>query len=215
MLAASKLVGFLHTTDYERARAFYEGKLGFQFVSLDQFALALRSGDNMIRITKEEKLPTRPGNRSRLGSRRRPRHSPVAQESRCRDREVQLRPRPGARHLGLALRRSGRLVQRPRRKRSLPKPPRLTRLRHDLSSWDAQLRSTSLHMDTRHGAGLRIARPSRPRPANTRPNHRTRRPRHPKQATPLLHNSNAPKNFSSRHRVHAGHDHAPCSRPSR
>jgi catechol 2,3-dioxygenase-like lactoylglutathione lyase family enzyme len=54
MLTASKLVGFLHTTDYEKARAFYEGKLGFEFVSLDQFALALRSGENMIRITKEE-----------------------------------------------------------------------------------------------------------------------------------------------------------------
>jgi len=54
MLTASKIVGFLHTTDYERARAFYEGKLGFEFVSLDQFALALRAGENMIRITKEE-----------------------------------------------------------------------------------------------------------------------------------------------------------------
>ena len=40
MLTTSKIVGFLHTTDYERARAFYEGKLGFAFVSLDQFALA-------------------------------------------------------------------------------------------------------------------------------------------------------------------------------
>ncbi len=54
MLAASKIVGFLHTTDYERARAFYEGKLGFEFVSLDQFALAFRAGKNMIRITKGE-----------------------------------------------------------------------------------------------------------------------------------------------------------------
>ena len=54
MLTASKIVGFLHTTDYEKARAFYEGKLGFKFVSLDQFALALRAGENMIRITKEE-----------------------------------------------------------------------------------------------------------------------------------------------------------------
>ena len=54
MLTASKLVGFLTTTDYERARAFYEGKLGFEFVSLDQFALALRSGENMIRICKVE-----------------------------------------------------------------------------------------------------------------------------------------------------------------
>jgi catechol 2,3-dioxygenase-like lactoylglutathione lyase family enzyme len=54
MLTASKLVGFLVTTDYEKARAFYEGKLGFEFVSLDQFALALRSGANMIRITEHE-----------------------------------------------------------------------------------------------------------------------------------------------------------------
>jgi catechol 2,3-dioxygenase-like lactoylglutathione lyase family enzyme len=54
MLTAGKLVGFLTTTDYEKARAFYEGKLGFEFVSLDQFALALRAGKNMIRITKAE-----------------------------------------------------------------------------------------------------------------------------------------------------------------
>jgi hypothetical protein len=28
MLTANKLIGFLTTTDYEKARAFYEGKLG-------------------------------------------------------------------------------------------------------------------------------------------------------------------------------------------
>jgi catechol 2,3-dioxygenase-like lactoylglutathione lyase family enzyme len=54
MLTGGKLVGFLTTTDYEKARAFYEDKLGFEFVSLDQFALALRAGKNMIRITKAE-----------------------------------------------------------------------------------------------------------------------------------------------------------------
>ena len=54
MLTVSKLVGFLTTTDYEKARVFYEGKLGFEFVSLDQFALAMRAGKNMIRITKAE-----------------------------------------------------------------------------------------------------------------------------------------------------------------
>jgi len=54
MLTVSKLVGFLTTTDYEKARAFYEGKLGFEFVSLDQFPLAMRAGKNMIRITKAE-----------------------------------------------------------------------------------------------------------------------------------------------------------------
>jgi catechol 2,3-dioxygenase-like lactoylglutathione lyase family enzyme len=54
MLAAGKLIGFLITTDYDKARAFYEGKLGLEFVSLDNFALALRSGQNMIRITRAE-----------------------------------------------------------------------------------------------------------------------------------------------------------------
>jgi catechol 2,3-dioxygenase-like lactoylglutathione lyase family enzyme len=54
MLTGGKLVGFLTTTDYEKARAFYEGKLGFEFVSVDPFALALRAGKNMIRITKAE-----------------------------------------------------------------------------------------------------------------------------------------------------------------
>jgi len=54
MLTANKLIGFVTTTDYEKARAFYEGKLAFEFISLDQFALALRAGANMIRISKSE-----------------------------------------------------------------------------------------------------------------------------------------------------------------
>ena len=52
MLASGKLVGFIPTTDYEKSRAFYEGKLGFEFVSLDQFALVLRLGGHKFRFTK-------------------------------------------------------------------------------------------------------------------------------------------------------------------
>jgi len=52
MLASAKMVGFIPTTDYERARAFYEGKLGLQFISQDQFALVLSVADHKIRITK-------------------------------------------------------------------------------------------------------------------------------------------------------------------
>jgi catechol 2,3-dioxygenase-like lactoylglutathione lyase family enzyme len=52
MLASAKLVGFIPTKDYEQARAFYVGKLGFEFISLDQFALAVRAGEHMIRIAK-------------------------------------------------------------------------------------------------------------------------------------------------------------------
>src|SRR4051812_29670947 len=52
MLGSAKLVGFLITTDYDKAREFYEKKLGFEFVSLDQFALVVRVGGHHIRITK-------------------------------------------------------------------------------------------------------------------------------------------------------------------
>jgi len=44
MLDKSKMVGFVPTTDYEAAREFYVGKLGFTFVSLDQFALVVDGG---------------------------------------------------------------------------------------------------------------------------------------------------------------------------
>jgi catechol 2,3-dioxygenase-like lactoylglutathione lyase family enzyme len=52
MLAASKLIGFVPTKDSNRARDFYESKLGFQFVSDDQFALVMQAGDSIIRIAK-------------------------------------------------------------------------------------------------------------------------------------------------------------------
>jgi catechol 2,3-dioxygenase-like lactoylglutathione lyase family enzyme len=52
MLAQGKIVGFVPTRDYDKARAFYEGKLGFEFVSLDQYALVMKAGGHMIRIAK-------------------------------------------------------------------------------------------------------------------------------------------------------------------
>jgi catechol 2,3-dioxygenase-like lactoylglutathione lyase family enzyme len=52
MLASGKMVGFVPTKDYDQARAFYEGKLGFEFVSLDQYALVVSVGGHMIRIVK-------------------------------------------------------------------------------------------------------------------------------------------------------------------
>jgi catechol 2,3-dioxygenase-like lactoylglutathione lyase family enzyme len=52
MLTAGKMIGFIPTTDYDKARAFYEGKLGFEFISLDQFALVMSAGGQMIRIVK-------------------------------------------------------------------------------------------------------------------------------------------------------------------
>ena len=56
MLKSGKMIGFVLTKDYERARAFYEGTIGFQFISLDQFALVMNTGKNMIRIVKDKKF---------------------------------------------------------------------------------------------------------------------------------------------------------------
>ena len=52
MLASARIVGFVPTKDYDKARAFYEGKLGFEFVSLDQYALVMSVGGHKIRIAK-------------------------------------------------------------------------------------------------------------------------------------------------------------------
>jgi catechol 2,3-dioxygenase-like lactoylglutathione lyase family enzyme len=55
MLTGSKMIGFVPTRDSQKAREFYEGKLGFQFVSDDPFALVMRAGDTMIRVVKGAK----------------------------------------------------------------------------------------------------------------------------------------------------------------
>ena len=60
MLSSSKIVGFVPTKDSQTARAFYEGKLGFQFVSDDQFALVMRAGETMIRIAKAKDFTPAP-----------------------------------------------------------------------------------------------------------------------------------------------------------
>lgn len=52
MLDSGKMVGFIPTTDYKKAREFYEGKLGFEFVSLDQYALVMSVGGHTVRIAK-------------------------------------------------------------------------------------------------------------------------------------------------------------------
>ena len=52
MLSSCKLVAFVPTTDFERAKAFYEGLLGFAVVSQDQFAVVMDAGANRVRITK-------------------------------------------------------------------------------------------------------------------------------------------------------------------
>jgi hypothetical protein len=52
MLSTSKMTGFLFTKDYDNARVFFHEKMGFEFVSQDQFALVMKAGANNIRIAK-------------------------------------------------------------------------------------------------------------------------------------------------------------------
>ena len=61
MLETGKLTGFLATTDYDKARDFYEGKLGFKFISLDQYALVMEVGGHSIRISKIPSFTPRQG----------------------------------------------------------------------------------------------------------------------------------------------------------
>jgi catechol 2,3-dioxygenase-like lactoylglutathione lyase family enzyme len=52
MLASAKIIGFVPTKDSNLARHFYESKLGFHFVSDDEFALVMRADGTTIRIAK-------------------------------------------------------------------------------------------------------------------------------------------------------------------
>jgi catechol 2,3-dioxygenase-like lactoylglutathione lyase family enzyme len=56
VLNSFKIVAFVLTTDSVRARSFYEGILGLEFVSDDQYALVLRGNGTMLRIAKVQSL---------------------------------------------------------------------------------------------------------------------------------------------------------------
>jgi catechol 2,3-dioxygenase-like lactoylglutathione lyase family enzyme len=60
MLASGKMIGFVPTKGAQKARAFYEGKLGFQFVSDDPFALVVRAGESTIRVAKAQDFTPAP-----------------------------------------------------------------------------------------------------------------------------------------------------------
>lgn len=61
MLDSGKMVGFVSIQDYDKARAFYEGKLGFDFVRQDQFALVMSVGGHKVRLTKIANFTPLPG----------------------------------------------------------------------------------------------------------------------------------------------------------
>ena len=56
MLSSARLVAFVPTSDFDKARAFYEGVLGLKFISQDGFALVMHSNETNIRIAKVGKF---------------------------------------------------------------------------------------------------------------------------------------------------------------
>jgi catechol 2,3-dioxygenase-like lactoylglutathione lyase family enzyme len=60
VLDAAPPVAFVSTTDPERARAFYHGKLGLTFVADEGFALVFDLAGTMLRVTRVERLRPQP-----------------------------------------------------------------------------------------------------------------------------------------------------------
>lgn len=60
MLGSADLVAFVPATDLERAREFYGGTLGLELESVNPFAVVLRSGGVMLRVTQVEALRPQP-----------------------------------------------------------------------------------------------------------------------------------------------------------
>jgi catechol 2,3-dioxygenase-like lactoylglutathione lyase family enzyme len=60
MLAQCDLIGFIPTTNADRARAFFVGTLKLDFVTDDQFALVVRANRNNIRIVRVDNFTPLP-----------------------------------------------------------------------------------------------------------------------------------------------------------
>jgi catechol 2,3-dioxygenase-like lactoylglutathione lyase family enzyme len=60
MLGSSKIVAFVAITDAEKARAFYEGVLGLQFVKDDGFALVFDANGIMVRAARMKEVTPLP-----------------------------------------------------------------------------------------------------------------------------------------------------------
>jgi len=61
MAVLTKMIGFVSTSDPRRARSFYEGVLGFGFLSEDDYGLVFDANGTKIRVAKGRKDPPAPG----------------------------------------------------------------------------------------------------------------------------------------------------------
>jgi catechol 2,3-dioxygenase-like lactoylglutathione lyase family enzyme len=60
MLEAAPIMAFVSTTDLDRARAFYAGKLGLVVTDHSDFAVAFDGGGSRLRVTKVEAFEPQP-----------------------------------------------------------------------------------------------------------------------------------------------------------
>jgi predicted enzyme related to lactoylglutathione lyase len=60
MLGQRPVVAFIPTTDFKKARAFYEGIVGLSFVAEDPIAMMLDANGIMVRVSKVEKFTPQP-----------------------------------------------------------------------------------------------------------------------------------------------------------
>lgn len=65
MLASIPMNGFVPTSDAEKARAFYEGVLGFELISDNEYVATYRAGANKIMLQKG--APSPPAQRTIVG----------------------------------------------------------------------------------------------------------------------------------------------------
>lgn len=56
MLASTKIVAFIPTTDYEKAKGFYANVLGLPLISEDPFAIVFDANGTMLRVVKVGKF---------------------------------------------------------------------------------------------------------------------------------------------------------------
>lgn len=56
MLGTTDVIAFVPTTDSAKARAFYEGVLGLQFISDDGFALVFSANGIMLRVIRAQQF---------------------------------------------------------------------------------------------------------------------------------------------------------------
>lgn len=60
MLDSAQLIGFVPTTDMDRAQAFYSGVLGLTLTEVSPFACVFDSGGTMLRVTRVDDLTPPP-----------------------------------------------------------------------------------------------------------------------------------------------------------